>query len=444
MSILDAIKTTKGSLRELAMLPQTEILKLAQMQQIPVTYVAPILNEKAQMVQQAANMQAMAQAAPASITEKNMATIAQAETPAMVPQQAPMGVESLPIDENMYNEQSMAAGGIVAFSPGGMAGFDPLADMYAGGADPFGTAGLPAITDPYELARQRRRAIPVSADIEELRKYLTEARRKEGDRTQNMYARLAEAGFNIMGGESPYALTNIGRGATAALKGYGEDVREAQKQALANRQMAAQLATAERREELDAITAGEAAERAQQEREFRSGESEKKIAAEKEENALNRKLRKELAAAEKSGSAQKMGNSLLNISSRMLQRADTAFQEQTKPGGPLSNLAQAAKGNPEALSRLKITQEQAKQKLNESKSEILQGMKDEYEDKFGVNLDEELRNIFGKSGAPRREPFSQFTPPPAAAISALKADPSKSDEFDKKYGPGSAKKYLGT
>lgn len=400
MSILDAIKTTKGSLRELAMLPQTEILKLAQMQQIPVTYVAPILNEKAQMVQQAANMQAMAQAAPASITEKNMATIAQAEAPAMVPQQAPMGVESLPIDENMYNEQSMAAGGIVAFSPGGMAGFDPLADMYAGGADPFGTAGLPAVTDPYELARQRRRAIPVSPDIEELRKYLTEARRKEGDRTQNMYARLAEAGFNIMGGESPYALTNIGRGATAALKGYGEDVREAQKQALANRQMAAQLATAERREELDAITAGEAAERAQQEREFRSSESEKKIAAEKEENALNRKLRKELADAEKTGSAQKMGNALLHISNRLAQTADKAYQEQIKPGGRLAELALAATGNPDALSRLKITKEKAKEDLANIKRGMLQELKDDYAENFGVSIDEELRKIFGKSGVP--------------------------------------------
>jgi hypothetical protein len=44
------------------------------------------------------------------------------------------------------------------------------------------------------------------------------------------YMRLLEAGLNIMGGESPYALTNIGKGASAAAKGYGEDVRGLRKE----------------------------------------------------------------------------------------------------------------------------------------------------------------------------------------------------------------------
>jgi hypothetical protein len=39
------------------------------------------------------------------------------------------------------------------------------------------------------------------------------------------YMRLLEAGLNIMGGESPYAFSNIGKGAASAAKGYGEDVR---------------------------------------------------------------------------------------------------------------------------------------------------------------------------------------------------------------------------
>ena len=37
--------------------------------------------------------------------------------------------------------------------------------------------------------------------------------------------RLLEGGLNVMGGTSPYALTNIGQGAAAAAKGYGEDVK---------------------------------------------------------------------------------------------------------------------------------------------------------------------------------------------------------------------------
>jgi hypothetical protein len=39
------------------------------------------------------------------------------------------------------------------------------------------------------------------------------------------YMRLLEAGLNIMGGESPYAFSNIGKGAAVAAKGYGEDVK---------------------------------------------------------------------------------------------------------------------------------------------------------------------------------------------------------------------------
>ena len=47
----------------------------------------------------------------------------------------------------------------------------------------------------------------------------------KGAREEAKWARLMEAGLNIMGGESPYAFTNIGKGAAAAAKGYGEDVK---------------------------------------------------------------------------------------------------------------------------------------------------------------------------------------------------------------------------
>lgn len=47
----------------------------------------------------------------------------------------------------------------------------------------------------------------------------------KGAREEAKWARLMEAGLNIMGGESPYAFANIGKGAAAAAKGYGEDVK---------------------------------------------------------------------------------------------------------------------------------------------------------------------------------------------------------------------------
>jgi hypothetical protein len=41
--------------------------------------------------------------------------------------------------------------------------------------------------------------------------------------------RLLEAGLGILGGESPYAFVNIGKGATPALKGFAKDIKDIQK-----------------------------------------------------------------------------------------------------------------------------------------------------------------------------------------------------------------------
>jgi hypothetical protein len=55
---------------------------------------------------------------------------------------------------------------------------------------------------------------------------LIEAERSDSKaaREEAKYMRLIEAGLGIMSGTSPYAAQNIGKGAAAALKGYGEDV----------------------------------------------------------------------------------------------------------------------------------------------------------------------------------------------------------------------------
>jgi hypothetical protein len=41
--------------------------------------------------------------------------------------------------------------------------------------------------------------------------------------------RLLEAGLGILGGESPYAFVNIGKGATPALQGLAKDLKEIKK-----------------------------------------------------------------------------------------------------------------------------------------------------------------------------------------------------------------------
>ena len=54
----------------------------------------------------------------------------------------------------------------------------------------------------------------------------------EGDKSMRQDAinmRLLEAGLGILGGESPYAFVNIGKGASPALKGFQEDIKEIKK-----------------------------------------------------------------------------------------------------------------------------------------------------------------------------------------------------------------------
>jgi hypothetical protein len=52
----------------------------------------------------------------------------------------------------------------------------------------------------------------------------------KSEREQAANMRLIEAGLAIMGGESPYAFVNIGKGASAAMKGFAEDVKDLRKQ----------------------------------------------------------------------------------------------------------------------------------------------------------------------------------------------------------------------
>lgn len=114
MSLLSALKQMKqqtGSLDELASLPHVMIIQMARTGQIPKEQVLPIFNRKKELANDSANTQATQQSAnPPTVLEKILAT------PQMQPQQmADMGVAQLPIREDMYDEQRMAGGGIVAF-----------------------------------------------------------------------------------------------------------------------------------------------------------------------------------------------------------------------------------------------------------------------------------------------------------------------------------------
>ena len=323
MGILQALKLQEGPIDALALLPQQQILALAQQKRIPADMVSIILNEKAQMEQQAANMQAMQQPMPRSVVEQAMAINAQAEAMrnqpqaqaqpqmmAMAPQQempADAGVAALPVDDSMYN---MAGGGIVAFSgedgslvrnsgdlndedylralerdrfknlytteeaPSFASMFSPAVQQDIDSRTPgFGSpelglgSAMPVQRSPRkggtledfyaERRAIREREAPQSAQVAAIQKFLDDQARKTTDVRTDAWTRALEASLGILGGESPYALTNIGKGSQAAVKGFAEDVKERRKQTLADMQLKLQLDEAARKEKLDAITSAE-------------------------------------------------------------------------------------------------------------------------------------------------------------------------------------------
>lgn len=224
MSIAQNVKLLNKPINELAMLSQETIMQMAQTGQLPVQYVAPILEVKAQQAQTGAEIAAMAAQANApvgTVLENLLAQNAANEAKAAMPEmQMPedSGIAALPVDEGMVPEY--AGGGIVAFEAGGDVDYSQ-----------FGEYG-------EELKRQealRRLYMGENEALKAEREGMAAAAKEQ------RAMRLLEAGLGIMGGESPYALTNIGKGSQAALRGYGEDVA-------AQRKRKAELAGVERAE----------------------------------------------------------------------------------------------------------------------------------------------------------------------------------------------------
>ena len=351
MSIHDTIIQNVKSLNDYAKLPQNILMSMVQKGQIPQDMLAPILARKSEMADAAAAMRAAAESRNApqgSIIEQLMTKNAEAERP-RTPRD--MGVAALPVRDGMYDEQSFAAGGIVAFqnNPNQPVNeymprvgeseneylqrvkaiseigsefftprnYNPLAkagDLYnlyqekigqpfAAGvrkfvSEPLGeqadrfrrasaarenigkkAAGIPttseevkrmapadkivgneqALFDAERLAKESKMKSAPTLDstgnivaakgapktkqeaasqanlvAQETGTSPTSAYEKilleQGEdakkaRQEAKYMRLLEAGLGIMGGTSPYALTNIGAGAIGAAKGYAEDVK---------------------------------------------------------------------------------------------------------------------------------------------------------------------------------------------------------------------------
>ena len=167
MSILSAIKQQSGSIEDLAKLPQTMIMQMAQKKQILPEMVPVILAKKAEMIDLNLKSKAMqTQPQTQSVMEQIMSQNAQADNPQEMgmtppamqvpmqppmqqPQQQPQGAADVGIASNPVPPMQMAGGGIIAFADGGDIDED---DDYQEAQDDAETAAMDS--QIYEMISQ--------------------------------------------------------------------------------------------------------------------------------------------------------------------------------------------------------------------------------------------------------------------------------------------------
>ena len=269
MGILQALKLQEGPIESLAQLPQQQLIAMSQQGRIPADVLPIILNEKAQMAQAAANMQAMQQPMQPSVIEQAMAINAQAEAPQMQPQMmeppTDAGVASLPVPEEMYSDEGYAGGGIVAFDEGGLAGtFDmfmpetqyvpvdrdlsrdfkdtdtgvslpqvaapaaprPAAPRPAAKPEP-GIAAIPAKENMLDRRRRMLEQMGVTDTTEEELAALEKNKGKlADDKFDALRMSLIRAGLGMAAGTSPYALSNIAKGGLEGFESYEQSIKQ--------------------------------------------------------------------------------------------------------------------------------------------------------------------------------------------------------------------------
>jgi hypothetical protein len=457
MGITQALKLQEGPINTLAQLPQQQLMAMAQQGRIPADMLPIILNEKAQMAQAAANMQAMQQPLPPSVVEQAMAVNAQAEAPP--PQMPPMdaGVAALPVDDSMYN---MAGGGIVAFAEGG-----DLASMYNTATKEMDEDSARRMPNPYAYSSRvdpnrveelvgtrgslRERIAPESEEVRKIKEYLANKARKTTDVRTDAWTRALEAGLGILGSDSPYALTNIGKGSQAAVKGFAEDVKERRKQTMADMQLKLQLEEAARKEKLGDIASAEAT--ALKELEYGRDLEKSRIAAQKEKvmdtYAMNF-LEAYRGRPEFKGMTDvqilQLGREdylkrstafdprMLSAQAAMSTSSVGASRESTQDYEAAAKIVDPmiARGGSKYKEYKRIRDTEGQAKADEFRERQIQG--------------EITRMRGGRSSTAPAAPASKVVAPPSAAVSLLKQNPSEANKkyFDETFGSGAAAKAL--
>ena len=464
MGIIQALELQVGPIDALIRLDQKQIIALAQQKRIPQDMVSDILNEKALNEQEAANRAAAQKTMPPSVVEQAIAINAQAEAMRNQPRMMAMdtGVASLPVDDSMYN---MAGGGIVAFDNGG--GID-LASMYNTATKEMDEESARRIPNPYAYSSRvdpnrveelvgtrgnlRERIAPESEEVRKIKEYLANQARKTTDVRTDAWTRALEAGLGILGGESPYALTNIGKGSQAAVKGFAEDVKERRKQTMADMQLKLQLEEAARKEKLGDIASAEAT--ALKELEYGRDVEKSRIASQKEK-VMDTYAMNFLEAYR--GRPEFKGMSDVQI----LQLGREDYLKRSTAFDPRMLSAQAAMSTSSVGANRESTQDY------EAAAKIVDPMLARGGSKY-----KEYKNIRDKEGQAKADEFrerqiqgeitrmrggrsstapaapaasaSKTVTPPSAAVNLLKRDPSDANKqyFDQTFGSGAAAKAL--
>jgi hypothetical protein len=142
----------------------------------------------------------------------------------------PYSYEATPEDKAKAKEatilkQTKDRGLQTADQPGDYDMYDPKKVVRPAAANPNAPAAnpnAPAAANPAKPSIQdEQRGI-----FDEYKKlYAEDKEAAAAARNEAKWQRIMEAGLNMMGGESPYAFANIGKGAATAARGYAEDVK---------------------------------------------------------------------------------------------------------------------------------------------------------------------------------------------------------------------------
>lgn len=256
MSILSAIKQQSGSIEDLAKLPQTMIMQMAQRKEIVPEMVPAILAKKAEMIDRIAKAKAAQGGIPQqSIMDQVMAQNAQAENPQAMGQmpppmpqqnqmaqrppmpQQPQGPADVGIASNPVPPMQLAGGGIIAFAAGDQVKASKLPPMPVNTEkDEFKRflqeqfkSNITDTTDPFAESK----AIS--------QQYADELKSKP---EQDMNMALLNTAAGMMAGDSPYFFSNVGRGAQEGVKSLAasNQQRQADKRLLLQQKVEAEKA----------------------------------------------------------------------------------------------------------------------------------------------------------------------------------------------------------